>query len=219
MTTWFKFAALVAEEFDFLEYIAKVDSDTLVFTPNFLQYMDEHLPPNPQRVHGGIPFLNTSCDLDAINHDHACPLPLVGDVYMSGELNFMSVDLANYITSKDCPRDNVTLATHEDVSLSNYVFTSPQKVQVVAVPGTALLITRELDAEWHKIDLKNQPEKYLDFLWGHSPRKARHEYFKNLRSFRKIWDKFLRYWTDVYLKQINVRVCCTYLSGARADCL
>jgi hypothetical protein len=216
MTTWFKFASLVAEEFDFIEYIAKVDTDTLVFTPNFLQYMEQHLPSSPQRVHGGTPFLNTSCDLGAINHDHPCPLPLVGDVYMSGELNFMSVDLARYITSKDCPRDNVTIATHEDVSLSNYVFSHPQEIHVVEVPGTKILITRGLDAEWHTVDLKRQPEKYLNYLWGHSPRKEKHEYFKSLHSFWKMWDKFSMYWTDVYLKQLNVRVTCG-VSGFFAD--
>jgi hypothetical protein len=29
--------------------------------------------------------------------DHPCPLPLVGRSYMSGELNFMSMDLVHYI--------------------------------------------------------------------------------------------------------------------------
>jgi hypothetical protein len=52
MTTWFKFASLVAEEFEFIQYIAKVDADTLVFTPTFLKYMHQHLPEVPKRVYG-----------------------------------------------------------------------------------------------------------------------------------------------------------------------
>jgi sortase (surface protein transpeptidase) len=40
---------------------------------------------------------------------------------MSGELNFMTMDLATYIVSKYCPRTALT-TPHEDVSLSNYVY-------------------------------------------------------------------------------------------------
>jgi hypothetical protein len=35
------------------------------------------------------------CDPET-KEDHACPLPLVGPVYMSGKLSFMSRDLALY---------------------------------------------------------------------------------------------------------------------------
>jgi hypothetical protein len=190
MTTWFKFASLVANEFPFLDYIVKVDSDTLVLMPNFLKYMED-LPKRPQRVYGGLPFLSDSCDLSLQDHDHPCPLPLVGDIYMSGELNFMSVDLARYITSKDCPRDKVTIATHEDVSLSNYVFSHPDKIEVVKVPNTKVLITRSLDAGWNPVDFKVDRKIYSNYLWGHSPNKKTYEYFKSTHSFRRLWFKYL----------------------------
>ena len=39
MTTWFQFASLVGREYPhMIDYAAKVDSDLLLFTPNFLEY-------------------------------------------------------------------------------------------------------------------------------------------------------------------------------------
>ena len=94
MPTWFQFGVLVAQEYPTIDYIAKVDSDTLVLIPNLLRYLQSTLPPTtPDHVYGGVAFPPTSCDLNATDHDHACPLPLVGDSYMSGEFNFMSIDL------------------------------------------------------------------------------------------------------------------------------
>jgi hypothetical protein len=115
---------------------------------------------------------------------------------MSGELHFMSVDLARYIASDECPRNRVTIPTQEDGSISNYVFSHPESVNVVRIPASKTLITRELDAEWNKVDLKQNPEGYLRFLWGHSPRKERFEYFKSLRSMQKMWRKARKFWRE-----------------------
>jgi len=180
MTTWFKFASLVANEYNSqpqtttateistitddhpkIGYVFKVDSDLMLMTPHFLNWFDgvhgdqqklqDTIPqqqqqqqlattknstsPNHQknsdllrsssrllvrRVYGGIEFPPTNC-VENFTFDHPCPLPLSGPSYMSGELNFVSVDLATYVASDDCPREQWTIP-HEDVSLSNYVY-------------------------------------------------------------------------------------------------
>ena len=147
MTTWFQFASLVEKEYrDEIDYVAKIDSDLLLFTPNFMEWIEiEHLRLHgeelriaqeeqdedgehilsqryvpPSLTYGGTEFPSTNCEMNA-TFDHDCPLPLVGRSYMSGELNFMSVDLARYIVSKYCPRSKLTIP-HEDVSVSNYVY-------------------------------------------------------------------------------------------------
>jgi hypothetical protein len=127
MVTWFRYASMVvasmAEEEGFgfgfgFDYIAKVDSDTLVFMPTFLETLvQEELKPYPDniRIYGGLPFDNHMCDMSIINDTHPCPLPLVSDRYMSGELYFMSPDLASFIGSNQVNRQKLTIR-HEDVS-------------------------------------------------------------------------------------------------------
>ncbi|OEU19567.1 hypothetical protein FRACYDRAFT_235625 [Fragilariopsis cylindrus CCMP1102] len=164
MTTWFKFASLIAKEYlHDIDYIFKVDSDLLLLPPNFFNWfeyehekhkrkrkrkqtmigaaaaaavageVEEEVDSNssnsdsnsskyipPELIYGGIEFPATNCIIN-YTFDHECPLPLSGRSYMSGELNFVSIDLAIYITSDLCPRDSWTIP-HEDVSISNYIY-------------------------------------------------------------------------------------------------
>ena len=126
-----------------IDYIFKVDSDLLLFTPNFFDWFEhEHTKrreqqqqqqqqqhptttatpqiPSAASIYGGIEFPATNCVVN-YTFDHPCPLPLRGRSYMSGELNFMTPTLATYIASQHCPRQQWTIP-HEDVSLSNYVY-------------------------------------------------------------------------------------------------
>jgi hypothetical protein len=230
MTTWFKFASLVATEYNAqtqaantvhpkIEYVFKVDSDLLLFTPHFIHWFEGvHgeqqqlqgiklpqqqlettksssgggglLPSTPalvRRVYGGIEFPPTFCDKN-FTFDHPCPLPLSGPSYMSGELNFLSVDLAIYIASDDCPRDQWTIP-HEDVSLSNYVYsytnntTYPKKreeiqpvgnrntlnsnsnqnsgnkkIHIVGVNTSKILLLPNMRANWETVSIRKNPE-------------------------------------------------------------
>ena len=233
MTTWFQFAALVGDEFPEIDYAAKVDSDLLLFTPNFLEYMEEqeqqhetrkgattHSNSRLTQTYGGIEFPATNCVVN-YTFDHPCPLPLVGPSYMSGELNFMSMDLARYIVSDDCPREELTIP-HEDVSLSNYVYSytnntvyhdrmrrqnSPQHdysnhdnnhnhtIDIISINKTRILITPTLTADWEQINVRMDPEIFSKLLWGHSIRRGDHQrylVFKKDRTFRIFWERYMR---------------------------
>jgi hypothetical protein len=218
MTTWFQLAALVGEEFPEIDYAVKADSDTLVFTPNFLEnlemrhrrVMDQRQRNSTERIYGGIKYPRTFCGKHETHH--SCPLPLVGDTYMSGELSFMSMDLAKYIASDACPRDNVTIP-HEDVSLSNYVYSYTNNTRLPATISSTtidrifinqerILLTFNQSADWES--RKNgKPirleKEYRKFLWGHcNPRPMKNDalytYFKDPPKVRKIWKDFLRYY-------------------------
>ncbi|KAL3924805.1 MAG: hypothetical protein SGILL_000815 [Bacillariaceae sp.] len=220
MTTWFQFAALVGDEFPEIDYAAKVDSDLLLFTPNFFDYMQEQhdaltatttttsTTTTKKRmvvtqVYGGVEFPATNCVVN-FTFDHACPLPLVGPSYMSGELNFMSMDLARYIVSDDCPREELTIP-HEDVSLSNYVYSyttnvayhekirkkygkqryypndgnanvysNNHTIDLISINNTRILITPSLTADWTQINLRTNTTIFSKLLWGHSIRRGDH---------------------------------------------
>jgi hypothetical protein len=195
MHTWFKFSSLIVDDFYF-DYITKVDSDTLLFAPAFLEDFAATLPTHPIRVYGGLPYDKNYCDPNE-KDDHPCPLPLVGDMYMSGELSFMSPDLADFITSSKCDRKAITIS-HEDVSLSNYVFSHPLPVHVVKVEQDQILrnvikklfLKRGQTAAFHR-----KKEMFRGTLWAHSIAMSG-GYFKDLKNFRVSWKEFEYWWTS-----------------------
>jgi len=238
MTTWFKFASLVANEYNSraavsrpIDYIFKVDSDLLLMTPHFFDWFDgvhkeqqkrlqeQTIDSHPsssvgpiRRVYGGVEFPATNC---AVNYtfDHPCPLPLSGPSYMSGELNFCSVDLATYISSNDCPRDQWTIP-HEDVSLSNYVYSyqnntsyhrkigvqnieEDQHINIVSVNTSRILLVPNMRADWTNVSLRRHPEvlKSGELLWGHSIARGNYKmylYWKQDIKFGTFWNFFFR---------------------------
>jgi hypothetical protein len=225
MTTWFQFAALVGQEFPEIDYAAKVDSDLLLFTPNFLEYMAErHTAKNYpiRQTYGGVEFPATNCVVN-YTFDHACPLPLVGPSYMSGELNFLSMDLAKYIASDACPRKALTIP-HEDVSLSNYVYSyetnvvyhetmttkkrgqlshssasTNHTIDILSINNTRILLTPTLLGDWTQINLRLNPEILSHVLWGHSIRRGDYQrflVFKKDKNFRMFWERFFRLYNN-----------------------
>jgi hypothetical protein len=227
MTTWFQFAALVGLEFPEIDYAVKADSDTLVFTPNFLENLElrhwkvlnSRKELKTERIYGGVKYPKTYCGKN--EKHHACPLPLVGDTYMSGELNFMSMDLARYIASDSCPRDNITIP-HEDVSLSNYVYsytnnpkisrnTHDTNIDRIFVHQERVLLTfnESADGKSQKagqgVDLRKQ---YRKFLWGHcNPRPLKNDalymYFKDPNRVRTVWNDFVKYYYEGLYKTLD----------------
>ena len=253
MPTWFKFASLVAREYNGspttrkIEYIFKVDSDLMLLTPHFLQWFNgvhaeqrkqqgltptkatlsidkrkARVPPLVKQVYGGIEFEATNCVAN-FTFDHPCPLPLSGPSYMSGELNFMSVDLATYITSDDCPRDQWTIP-HEDVSLSNYVYTYTNNtayhkrekryqttsnngnsnvdhsIHIVSVNTSSILLLPNMKANWETVSLKKSPDllRNGELLWGHSIKRGNHTqylYWKKDKKFSSFWKRFYKTYT------------------------
>jgi len=245
MTTWFKFASLVTKEYNSyglttntygnnfypkIEYIFKVDSDLILFTPHFFRWFeDAHdqqqrkqgIRPKGKRlvrrVYGGIEFPPTNCVVN-YTFDHPCPLPLSGPSYMSGELNFVSVDLATYITSDECPREKWTIP-HEDVSLSNYIYSyianhqyhkrrereqdallgytdkSHEKdhyIHIVSVDTSNVLLLPNMKASWQKLSVRKNPDvlRSGELLWGHSIRRGNHTQYLYWKKDKK----FLGFW-------------------------
>jgi hypothetical protein len=128
---------------------------------------------------------------------------------MSGELNFMSMDLALYIASNACPRDNVTIP-HEDVSLSNYVYSYTNNPKLpssiinttidrIFVNPEHLLLTYNQSADWESRKYgrtANIQTQFRRYLWGHcNPRPMKNDelytYFKQPQKIRKGWKDFV----------------------------
>ena len=214
MPTWFKYASMIADDARFpFDYIAKVDSDTLVFIPTFLQFAAVHLSDTARLVHAGFPFFGDNCIKNDTQHDHPCPVPLTGEVYMSGELSVMSSNLAKIMTSKECNRSGLYIR-HEDILLSNWAFhcaatTTDSKVHVVPFRQHQILRNRNnVDGWQHKF-----PHRYSYTLLAHATDWTR-GYYKNITLFRQAWDDFLGYWHNASVAKTTVRY---YLNSSFAS--
>jgi hypothetical protein len=183
--TWFKYGSMIAEEYGF-DYITKVDSDSLVFIPQFLDYVDKTLKPSPynKRVYGGIPFYSNSCEMNETNQPHACPLPLVGPYYFSGEFYFMSPDLASFIASDQVDRKKLAIY-HEDVDIGNFVFSHPKPISSFPIENRHVLRYPEMNANNTITDFP-----FNDTFCAHTP-SWRGGWYKDSGQFMTTWKEFL----------------------------
>lgn len=136
--SWFLYANSIVNELG-ADFIAKVDSDTLVFPNRFLDEFASLLPTKERpsndtgfsmatraelRVYGGIP--NDSIGCGGLRRPHCAKMG--GKTYMQGQLHFLSVDLSRYVTS--IPRDlrHELFVPIEDLCTAKYVHSHPKPV-------------------------------------------------------------------------------------------
>ena len=126
MQSWFKYATSLDIPFD---YVAKVDSDTMLYPPRFFSFCEESLPTHPQKqqIYGGTPIDRKSC-----GKRWWCRRRMEGRTYMAGALYFLSSNLAEHIVSSDFSR-HMKLAPREDVAIGNLVYSTSRPVSSVYV--------------------------------------------------------------------------------------
>jgi len=80
--TYFKFAAEIGKEYG-IDYISKIDDDSVISPHLLFQFIDDDLPiaPYNRRLYGGSPVASWK-------HD---------SIYATGQFYFVSIDLAEYV--------------------------------------------------------------------------------------------------------------------------
>lgn len=145
--SWFLYANTIVDNLG-VDFIAKVDSDTLVFPTQFLDEFASFLPikdhasnsttvqnitgsntTSDLRVYGGIP--NDSIGCGGLRRPHCTKMG--GKTYMQGQLHFLSVDLSRYVTS--IPREirRELFVPIEDLCTAKYVHSHPKPVMEAVV--------------------------------------------------------------------------------------
>lgn len=118
--TWFRFGSVLSETLYF-DYIAKLDTDTVVYPANFVKDL-KRMPVYPwnKRIFGG--------KYD-IRPDYTTKYPIVGPTFMSGLLYWMSPDLASYITDPEQCNRKKYHAPFEDLNIANLIHSHPQMIR------------------------------------------------------------------------------------------
>lgn len=141
--SWFLYANTLIDDLS-VDFIAKVDSDTLVFPNRFLDEFAIFLPmknhSNPVvnntihntslpvhselRVYGGVP--NDAIGCGGLRRPHCAQMS--GKTYMQGQLHFLSADLSRYVTSIPRELRRKLFVPIEDLCTAKYVHSHPKPV-------------------------------------------------------------------------------------------
>lgn len=164
---WFKFATSLnhrpsnnnneTPDGDTFQYVAKMDSDTLLSVPDLLHMLNGDLPRT--NAYGGI-----LCDQAAACMSHTieqklrtCVDVLHGRVYMTGQFYFVSADLASYASDDDLDRNAIS-SYSEDVDFGMWLHASNRILKLVVLNNKNVFWLHELKTH-DKMDAK-----YTDYF-------------------------------------------------------
>ena len=117
--TYIKFAASLAAEYE-LDYVAKIDDDSLLGVDAFMSFINENLPPSPynRRIYGGRMIMTTL-------------YPFSG-FYPMGQFYIMSSDLALYVGVELSASKRREMAFEiEDLDMAVYIYSHPYPIKLV----------------------------------------------------------------------------------------
>jgi len=118
-TTYLKYATSVAK-ISGLDFIAKIDDDTVMSMPLLLEFIDDELPPTPfnRRIYGGS-FV---------------PSRELQHIYAQGQFYFMSIDLADYvansISATERERNSIFI---EDLDMGTFIQSHPRPIKLMDI--------------------------------------------------------------------------------------
>ena len=121
--TWFKYASSLVAQGHKIDYVGKMDSDTLPNTNRFVKWVERKLPPAPfnRRIYGG----------------KSGAIWRQSTYYPFGEFYFMSTDLARYISVDLTPakRDSLINYKIEDVEIGVLVNSNDRPNRLMNLNG------------------------------------------------------------------------------------
>jgi len=119
--TWFRYASLIVEQKLYFDYMAKMDTDTVLFPHPLFEKMEKWPKyPNNRRIYGG----EYNVKRDGEKRQDL----LVGASYFNGPFYWMSPDIARFITDSEKCNRTALRTSAEDMTIGNYINTFPHRI-------------------------------------------------------------------------------------------
>jgi hypothetical protein len=140
--TWFKYATQILETFD-IDYVAKSDTDTLLFLDKMTDFMDDNLPPAPYNKN--ILAGSVADKLWWWEQDSHSPQRKPSEeyftekygkdlhLYVEGQIYIMSRDLAAFVAKEAAQHTQSYREGHEDHDISAMAFHSPKPIKLIII--------------------------------------------------------------------------------------
>jgi hypothetical protein len=139
--TWLKYAAQILEAYD-IDYVAKSDTDTLLFLDKMTDFMDENLPPAPynrnilagsvadkwwweQALHSPEKEASEGYFIEKYGKDL--------HLYVEGQIYIMSRDLADFVAKEAAQHTLSYREGHEDHDISAMAFHSSKPIKLIII--------------------------------------------------------------------------------------
>lgn len=139
--SWFHYTSTILHRK--IDYVAKLDLDTLVSIPQLLEFVNQELPPAapagqrqnqhqvqlaPPRVFGGLLMDFEACG--GKFYESRCK-PAKGKIYMSGQFYFVSYDLVQH-QSRWRTNNTFKERKYEDLNFGVRIWAYPHPIKIIA---------------------------------------------------------------------------------------
>ncbi|KAL3940063.1 MAG: hypothetical protein SGBAC_005319 [Bacillariaceae sp.] len=119
--TWFRYASLIVEHDLYFDYMAKMDTDTILFPYPLFRKMEKWPKyPNNRRIYGG--------EYNVKEDGQKRKDLLVGASYFNGPFYWISPDIARFITDAEKCNRTALRTSAEDMTIGNYINTFPHTI-------------------------------------------------------------------------------------------
>ncbi len=163
--TWMYYASQIAEEYD-LDYVGKVDADSMLHLHEFFHFAYKNMPPSPYNSMMYIGALRDKAywpkhATDAERNKFESYFGTVYDgvhLYVAGQLYIMATDLAKFVGQEALSGKCSYCEGHEDHDISAIAFHSPEPIKLVCIGRTHRFWEHPVKGEprWKRIWAREQ---------------------------------------------------------------
>jgi len=165
---WFSYMSSKYLESGYIDYVGKVNQDTLIHTPQLIKFIQHDLDPAPynRRMYGGVRQDYNSCwkhvsnmaNLESGSNNDLSVSTICdstkGFYYMSQQFYWVSIDLADYVSSEEAHQSMPHLWGFEDIDLWRILASLAMPVKGVGIPSHWILKKRKGSKEGIVVDPK-----------------------------------------------------------------
>ena len=163
--TWMYYASKIAEEYD-LDYVGKVDADSMLHLHEFFHFAYKNMPPSPYNSMMYIGALRDKAywpkhTTDVERNKFESYFGTVYDgvhLYVAGQLYIMATDLAKFVGQEALSGKCSYCEGHEDHDISAIAFHSPEPIKLVCIGRTHRFWEHPVKGEprWKRIWAREQ---------------------------------------------------------------